>query len=433
MFSDPIQLVLGLFVVAVALAFIARRIGVAYPILLVIGGLVLGFVPGVPPITLAPDLVFLLLLPPILFGAGYSTPIRDFKANARPIALLAVGLVLFTTVVVGLVTKALVPEMPLAAAFALGAIVAPPDAVAATAIFRRLGVPRRIVTILEGESLVNDATALIAYRFAVMAAVSGLFSPAEAGVSFVWVALGGVAVGVIVGVVLTEAWRRTTDPTLEIMLSLLAPFAAYLPAQSIGVSGVLAAVVAGLIAGRRAARALSPDARLLGRGVWDIVDFMINGFAFMLIGLQLPAILSNLAPRTAPQLIGLGVAISLTVILVRILWVFPATYLPRRLSARIRARDPYPTTGGSPRGFVGRHARCCFAGGGARAAAAPEAVPRTRPRHLSDVLRHRRDPRRPGSDAAVAGPSAAHRVERPAKRPRRRRRGAPPSMRRLSG
>jgi Na+/H+ antiporter len=342
MFSDPIQLGLGLFVVAVALAFIARRIGVAYPILLVVGGLVLGFVPGVPPITLAPDLVFLLLLPPILFGAGYSTPIRDFKANARPIALLAVGLVLFTTVVVGLVTKALVPDMPLAAAFALGAIVAPPDAVAATAIFRRLGVPRRIVTILEGESLVNDATALIAYRVAVMAAMSGFFSPAEAGVSFVWVALGGVAVGVIVGVVLTEAWRRTTDPTLEIMLSLLAPFAAYLPAQSIGVSGVLAAVVAGLIAGRRAARALSPDARLLGRGVWDIVDFMINSFAFMLIGLQLPAILSNLGPRTAPQLIGLGVAVSLTVILVRILWVFPATYLPRRLSARIRARDPDP-------------------------------------------------------------------------------------------
>ena len=143
MFSNPLELVLGLFVVAVGLGFVARRIGVAYPILLVLGGLVLGFVPGVPPITLEPDLVFLLLLPPILFGAGYSTPIRDFKANARPIALLAVGLVLFTTVVVGLVTKALVPQIPLAAAFALGAIVAPPDAVAATAIFRRLGVPRR--------------------------------------------------------------------------------------------------------------------------------------------------------------------------------------------------------------------------------------------------------------------------------------------------
>jgi CPA1 family monovalent cation:H+ antiporter len=345
MFSNPLELVLGLFVVAVGLGFVARRIGVAYPILLVLGGLVLGFVPGVPTITLEPDLVFLLLLPPILFGAGYSTPIRDFKANARPIALLAVGLVLFTTVVVGLVTKALVPQIPLAAAFALGAIVAPPDAVAATAIFRRLGVPRRIVTILEGESLVNDATALIAWRVAVAAATTGIFSLADAGGSFVFVALGGVVVGAVVGVVLTEAWRRTGDPTLEIMLSLLAPFAAYLPAQTLGVSGVLASVVAGLIAGRGAARALSPDARLLGRGVWDIVIFMINGFAFMLIGLQLPGILENLAPRDAPELIGLGVAVSLTTILARIVWVYPATYLPRWMSARIRARDPYPPPG----------------------------------------------------------------------------------------
>ena len=159
---SPIELVLGLLVVAVALGYLARRIGVAYPILLLLGGVVIGFVPGLPPVELEPDLVFLLLLPPILFGAGYSTPIRDFKANARPIALLAVGLVLFTTVVVAVVTQALIPQIPAAAAFALGAIVAPPDAVAATAIFRRLGVPRRIVTILEGESLINDASALIA-------------------------------------------------------------------------------------------------------------------------------------------------------------------------------------------------------------------------------------------------------------------------------
>ena len=163
--------------------------------------------------------------------------------------------------------------------------------------------------------------------------------------SFVYVALGGVAIGVVVGVVLTEAWRRTGDPTLEIMLSLLAPFVAYLPAQTLGVSGVLASVVAGLIAGRRAARALSPDARLLGRGVWDIVIFMINGFAFMLIGLQLPVILSEPRARNRSELIGLGVAVSLTTIVARIVWVYPATYLPRWLSARIRARDPYPPPG----------------------------------------------------------------------------------------
>ena len=165
----PIELVLGLFVVIVALAYLARRVGVAYPILLVLGGLVLGYAPGLPKIELEPDVVFLLLLPPILFGAAYSTPIRDFKANARPIALLAIGLVLFTTVVVGMRGLLLVPSMGLAPAFALGAIVAPPDAVAATSIFRRIGAPPRIVTILEGESLVNDASALIAYRFAVAA------------------------------------------------------------------------------------------------------------------------------------------------------------------------------------------------------------------------------------------------------------------------
>ncbi len=340
---SPIELVLGLFVVAVGLAYLARWIGVAYPILLVIGGLVLAFVPGVPSIELDPDLVFLLLLPPILFGAGFSTPIRDLKANLRPIILFAVGLVLFTTVVVGLVAQVLIPGINVGAAFALGAIVAPPDAVAATSIFRRLGAPARVVTILEGESLINDASALIAYRFAVVAALTGFFSLQEAAVAFVAVGLGGIAVGIVVGFVLTEGWRRTSDPTLEIMVSLLAPFAAYLPAEALGVSGVLAAVVAGLIAGRRAARVLSPDARLLGRGTWDIVIFIINTFAFMLIGLQLPTILAGLSAWSAGELLAWGLAISLTVIVARFVWVFPATYLPRRLSASLRARDPSPS------------------------------------------------------------------------------------------
>ena len=340
---SPIELVLGLLLVAVALGYLARRIGIAYPILLLIGGVVLGYLPGLPEVELEPDLVFLLLLPPILFGAGYSTPIRDFKANARAIGLLAIGLVLFTTVAVGLVAQAVVPGLGAAAAFTLGAIVAPPDAVAATSIFRRLGVPRRVVTILEGESLINDASALIAYRIGIAVALGGVFSLGQAGLEFVVVGIGGVVVGLVVGWVLTEAWRRTADPTLEIMISLLAPFAAYLPAEALDVSGVLAAVVAGLIAGRRAARALSPTARLMGRGVWDIVIFTINGFAFMLIGLQLPSILHSLAAYSPLTLAGWGLAISLTVIVARIVWVFPATYLPRRLSARIRASDPYPS------------------------------------------------------------------------------------------
>ncbi|MFL5675704.1 MAG: Na+/H+ antiporter [Chloroflexota bacterium] len=338
---SPIELVLGLFVVAVALAYLAQRIGVAYPILLVVGGLVLGVMPGVPSIILDPNVIFLLLLPPILFGAGFSTPIRDFKANLRPIALLAVGLVLFTTVVVGLVAIALIPGINVGAAFVLGAIVAPPDAVAATAIFRRLGVPRRVVTILEGESLVNDATAITAYKFAIPLAFGGAFSVANAGLSFVWAGVGGVAIGIVVGLILTEFWRRTTDPTLEIMISLLAPFAAYLPAEAVGASGVLAAVAAGIVAGQRAARVLSPDGRLMGRGVWDIVIFAINSFAFMLIGLQLPSILGGLT-LPASTLLTYAAVISLTVIVARFAWVFPATYLPRMLSRKLRERDPSP-------------------------------------------------------------------------------------------
>ena len=339
---SPIELVLGLLVVAVALGYVARRIGIAYPTLLLLGGLVLGFLPGLPTIELDPDLVFLLFLPPILFGAGFSTPIRDFKANVRPIALLAIGLVVFSTLVVGVVAQVAIPGLPAAAAFALGAIVAPPDAVAATSIFRRLGVPPRVVTILEGESLVNDASAITLYRFAIGAAAFGSFSALNASVSFVVVGVGGIVVGVVVGLIVTEAWRRTSDPTLEIMVSLLAPFAAYLPAESLGVSGVLATVVAGLIAGRRAPRVLSPQARLQGYGVWNIVTYTINGFAFTLIGLQLPAIASQLTAYSGVQLATWAVVISATVIVARILWVFPATYVPRMLSAKVRARDPSP-------------------------------------------------------------------------------------------
>jgi CPA1 family monovalent cation:H+ antiporter len=339
---SPIELVLGLLVVAVALGYVARRIGVAYPILLLLGGLVLGFLPGLPTIELDPDLVFLLFLPPILFGAGFSTPIRDFKANIRPIALLAIGLVVFSTVAVGVVAQIAIPGLPAAAAFALGAIVAPPDAVAATSIFRRLGVPPRVVTILEGESLVNDASAITLYRLAIGAVAAGSFSALNASVSFVVVGVGGIVVGVVVGIIVTEAWRRTSDPTLEIMVSLLAPFAAYLPAETLGVSGVLATVVAGLIAGRRAPRVLSPQARLQGFGVWNIVTYTINGFAFTLIGLQLPAIAGKLTAYSGVQLASWAVVISATVILARFVWVFPATYLPRMLSAKVRAKDPPP-------------------------------------------------------------------------------------------
>jgi monovalent cation/hydrogen antiporter len=331
-----IETVLLLFLAATALAIAARRIGIPYPILLVLGGLALGFVPGLPRIELEPDIVFLLFLPPILFGAGYFTSIRDFKANLRAISLLSIGLVLTTIVIVAVVAQALIPGLGWPAAFALGAIVAPPDAVAATAIFQRLGVPRRVVTILEGESLVNDATALVAYRFAIAAAMTGAFSLATAGISFVLVAAGGVALGLLIGMAAAAILRRIDDPVCSVVLTFLFPVAAYLPAEIFGLSGVLSTVAAGIYLGRHAPRSMSSSVRIAGTSAWQVLLFLINGTVFILIGVQLPSVLENLRGRSSLELIGLAVAISLVVIVVRILWVFPATYLPRRLSARIR-------------------------------------------------------------------------------------------------
>jgi CPA1 family monovalent cation:H+ antiporter len=340
---EAIELVLLMFAVAVGVSYLARRIAIPVPILLLLAGVLLGLVPGLPRLDLEPDIVFALFLPPILFGAAYFTPIRDFRANARPILLLAVGHVLFVAAVVGYVAHAIIPGMGIAAALTLGAIVAPPDAVAATAIFQRLGVPRRVVTILEGESLINDATSLTAYR-AATAATLGLmtFSVVTSTFEFFFIAIGGVVAGVLIGAVMTALLRRTGDPVLEIAVTLLAPATAYLFAERFGLSGVLATVVAGLITGRRAARVLSPDARLLGRGAWQILIWAINAFVFLAIGLQLPGILQGLSSIPPDDLIRYGLIVSLAVIVGRFVWVFPATYVPRYLSRKIRERDPYP-------------------------------------------------------------------------------------------
>lgn len=340
-----VELIFILLALAIALSYLARRLHIAEPILLLGGGLLVGLIPDLPDVELDPEVVFVLFLPPILFAAAYFTPIRDFKANARPILLLAVGLVLFTTVAVGVVANALIPGMSLAAALTLGAIVAPPDAVAATAVFRRLGVPRRIVTILEGESLINDASSLIAYRAASAVAIgAAAFSIADSSISFLVIGIGGVLVGAAVGLVVTRALSRTGDPVLEIVVTLIAPATAYLAAELVGVSGVLATVVAGLITGRRAARVLSPDARLLGLGAWQTVIWAIHAFVFMLIGLQLPSIMAGLTDIPTPELLAYGAIVSVTVIMARIVWVFPATYLPHLLRARAgsRDRDPAP-------------------------------------------------------------------------------------------
>lgn len=337
-----VEILIGLFVAVVVLVRMARRLELPPPIALVVGGVALSFVPGLARIELDQELVFALFLPPLLYYAAWATSWRDFRRNARPIGLLAVGLVLMTTAAVGVVAHEVVEGLPWAAAFVLGAIVSPTDAIAATSITGRIGVPRRIITVLEGESLVNDATGIVAYRLAVAAVVTGAFSVWEAGAQFLLVSAGGVAVGVGAGWLFIFLLRRFDDPPVENTIGLIIPFAAYLVAESLHVSGVLAVVAAGLYAARGAARVLSSETRLQAYSFWQMLDFLFNGLLFLLVGLQLRGIIEGLAGRSVWECVVYASVVSLTVILARFVWVIPATYLPRMLSKSLRERDPSP-------------------------------------------------------------------------------------------
>ncbi|HEX4263669.1 MAG TPA: Na+/H+ antiporter [Verrucomicrobiae bacterium] len=339
-----IDIFVGMLLAVAGLALIARRLHIPYPILFVIGGLLLGLIPGIPRVHLNPELIFLFCLPPLLYPAALFTSWRDFRANLRPIGLLAVGLVLITTVAIAWLAHHFM-NLPWAAGFVLGAIISPPDAIAATAIAERLRVPRRIVTVLEGESLVNDATALVAYRFAIMAVATGSFSLGHASVQFFVVCIGGILVGLAVGWLAEWFHKRVQDPPIEITVSLLTPFTAYLTADRLEVSGVLAVVTTGLYLGWRLPEITDFKTRLDARPVWDMVEFVLNGFVFILIGLQLPTVRQAAGGHELPksELIFYALLISLAVIVVRILWVFPATYLPRLIFKKLRERDPYPS------------------------------------------------------------------------------------------
>jgi monovalent cation/hydrogen antiporter len=328
---SEIELILLLLVVVAALTPVAKALRVPYPVLLVLGGLVLALIPAVPDITLTPELVFILFLPPLVYRAAFTTSIRDFRVLLQPILSLAIGLVLVTIFVVATLLHAVMPELGWPVAFAFGAIVSPSDAVAAAAVFRGLGVPRKVVTLLEGESLINDGTALVAYR-AALGAIAVAFSAGEAGIRFAVVGIGGAAVGLVIAMLLGRLQRRLDDPPVEITLSLLTPFATYLPAESLGLSGVLATVAAGLYMERQAPYIWRSEARLRGRAVWDMVDFILNGLVFILIGLQLSTILPALAGRSIFFLIGLGLLLSIAAILVRLAWVFLDSYLRSWLS-----------------------------------------------------------------------------------------------------
>jgi len=341
--TEPVSTTALLLLVAgsAAVAGVARRLGLSAPLLLVAVGLAAGYLPGVPDYALEPELVLPLVLPPLLYTAALESSYRGLRANLRSVALLSLGYVLFSTFAVGLVAYAVIPGLPLPAAFVLGAVVAPPDAVAATAIARKVGLPRKLVTILQGESLANDATAITAFRVALAAAVGEGFSWGSAFGEFLLAALGGAAVGLALMVPLQWARCRLRDPLLLNTFSLLVPFVAYAAAEAFDASGVIAVVVVGLYLGYHA-HTVDFALRLQEDSVWRMVAFILESAVFALIGLQLPVVLRALGDYSTAELLLWAAAVLGAVVLARFLWCWPATYLPPLLSRRIREREGMP-------------------------------------------------------------------------------------------
>lgn len=341
---QDIALIIILLAVVTALSEITDKVKIPYPILLVMAGIGIGVFPGLPSISLDPEIIFLVFLPPILYAAAWETSWPDFKKAKRPITLLAIGCVIFTTCAVAWVAHTFIPILGWPEAFVLGAIISPPDAVAATSATKGLNLPKRIITILEGESLVNDATGLIAYRYAIAAVASGTFSIMTAGINFVMVAVVGILIGLVVGYIFKWIHKITPDnPTNDTTLTLLAPYVAYLSAEAIHTSGVLAVVTAGLFLSWNSSTIFSKQTRLQATSAWNTIIFLLNGLIFILIGLQLNDIISNIKGLPPAALIIYGAIVSVAVIVGRIIWVYPATYLPRLISKKIRENEPRPT------------------------------------------------------------------------------------------
>ncbi len=332
---EHIEAVIISLLVAVAfLSAVATRIGIPYPILLVVGGLGLGFVPGIPDVRLEPDMVLVVFLPPLLYSAAFFANLRELRADARTITLTSTVLVAATATAVAVAAHALIDDLPWAVAFALGAIVAPTDPVAATQILRRFDVPRRLVNTIEGEALINDASALVLYKISLAAIGGAAFSVADAGLKFVASAAGGVAIGLVVAVIIRELRSRLDDPPVEITLSLLSGYAAYIPADALGASGVVAAVTTGIAIGWWAPGMASPAVRQQGFALWSLLTFLLNAILFVLIGLQLPAILDALSGESPAFLLGTAAAISGVVIVTRIVWAMGTPYIIRALDRR---------------------------------------------------------------------------------------------------
>jgi monovalent cation/hydrogen antiporter len=339
-----LELILLLLAVSAVLRLVAERLKVPYAAILVVGGLLLALIPGLPRVTLPPDVLFLVFIPPLLYAGAIAFPLRDFRREIGPILRLSVVMVLVSTTAVAVVAHWLHPSFTWAAAVTLGAIVSPPDPVAVLSIMRSLRMPREIVSILEGEGLVNDATALVTYRLAVVAAVTGAFSPSQAAVQFLVGGAGGVAIGLLIGVIVARVHRVTQMvPVVSNTVSLLTPFASYLLADQLGASGVLSVVATGLYAARTVPTIIGAEARVQITGMWTVVTFMLESLVFILVGLELPYVARALDRFPLSMLLGEAAIVSLCVVLVRIAWVMPSTYIFRTFFRWLRGgHEPLP-------------------------------------------------------------------------------------------
>jgi monovalent cation/hydrogen antiporter len=344
MLQEKLLLVLALLFAVSMLSMLSLKLKISYPIFLVIAGLLIGFIPGIPVVALDPDIVFLVFLPPLLYSAAWYTSWKEFWKFRRPISLLAFGLVIFTSTTVAFLSYAILPGFTLAMGFLLGAIISPPDAVAATSVLQGMKIPKRVTTILEGESLVNDASSLIVFRFALAAIFTGQFSFLQASGQFVLAAGMGVVVGLIVAVIAYLVHRfLPTTPSIDTGLTLISPYLMYICAEHFHWSGVMAVVSGGLFLSARSHTFFAYDSRIQVTSMWQTLVFLLNGIVFILIGLQLPQIVASLTEYSLSNLILYSLLICVVVVVIRILWVFPGAYLPRILSKKVRERESRPS------------------------------------------------------------------------------------------
>ena len=343
MIHDNLLLIISLLFIVSMLTMLSEKIGVSYPIFLVIAGLLISFIPGMPHMQLEPDWVFLIFLPPLLYSAAWNTSWKDFWQSRRPIGLLSIGLVVFTATAVAYLSSSIIPGFTLAMGFLLGGVISPPDAVAATSVLQGLKVPKKVVTVLEGESLVNDASSLIVFRFALATIATGEFVLWKAGLDFFLVAGMGIVVGLAIATVLYFVHKYfPTTPAIDTALTFITPYMMYIAAEHFEYSGVLAVVSGGLFLSFRAHEVFAYQSRMQSTYVWETVIFLLNGIVFILIGLQLPEVMKGLGAYSLLQLISYAVIISVVTIIIRIIWVYPGTYLPRILSKKVREKEVRP-------------------------------------------------------------------------------------------